>query len=146
MANNNAPKVKARISNLSTMQDLSPKDFADLGGLADQLADYDEKELRATQLRKIFHALKDIERKVKQDLRGEKKKATDPFESSELLLLMPDLAYAKGRRLIPDDFYDVLQLVLRKKVETYADFERAMQFIEAVMAYHKFHNPSGSRR
>jgi len=145
MANNNAPKVKARISNLRTMQDLSPKDFADLGGLADQLADYDEKELRATQLRKIFHALKDIERKVKQDLRGEKKKATDPFESSELLLLMPDLAYAKGRRLIPDDFYDVLQLVLRKKVETYADFERAMQFIEAVMAYHKFHNPSGSR-
>lgn len=145
MPNNNAPKVKARISNLRSMQDLLPKDFADIGGLADQLADYDEKELRATQLRKIFHALKDIERQVKRELRGGKKKETDPFESSQLLLLMPDLAYAKGRKLIPDDFYDVLQLVLRKKVETYADFERAMQFIEAVMAYHKFHNPSGAR-
>lgn len=146
MPNEKAREIKSKISNLHTMQDLLPKDFADEGGLADELADsFREGELKATQLRKIFHALKEIERDVKREVRGGHKKETDSFEASKLLLLMPDLAYAKGRRLIPDEFYDILQLVLRKKVRTYADFERAMQFIEAVMAYHKFHNPSGSR-
>lgn len=147
MANKDAEQVIDEISKLGAMRDLSPSRFADETGLADKLAkSFGKDGLKATQLRKVFHALKEIERNVNREIKGGRKKKSDAFEVQELALLMPDLAYAKGRGLIPDEFYKVLRLTLRERVKTYEDFERAMQFIEAVMAYHKFHNPSGSRR
>jgi CRISPR-associated protein Csm2 len=146
MPNKDANQVIDEISKLATMRDLSPSRFADETGLANTLAkSFGKDGLKATQLRKVFHALKEIERKVNREIKGGRKKKNDTFETQELTLLMPDLAYAKGRGLIPDEFYKVLRLSLRDKVKTYEDFERAMQFIEAVMAYHKFNYPSGSR-
>lgn len=144
MPNRDADQVKDEIKKLVAMRKLSPNRFADEDGMANKLAkSFGKDGLKATQLRKIFHALKEIERKVNREIKGGRKKKTDTFDSQELALMMPDLAYAKGRKLIPDKFYDILRLCLREKVETYEDFERAMQFIEAVMAYHKFNYPSG---
>lgn len=146
MPNNDADQIKNEISKLGAMRDLSPSRFADENGMADKLAkSFGKDGLKATQLRKIFHALKEIERKVNREIKGGRKEKTDDFETQELSLLMPDLAYARGRGLIPEQFYNILRLCLREKVKTYEDFERAMQFIEAVLAYHKFNYPSSSR-
>ncbi len=144
--NEAAQEVIQHIQHLSTMRELEPKEFADEHGWADKLATaFGKDELKATQLRKIFHALKDAERGVKRELRGGRKKAQDAFDAQVVSLMMPNLAYAYGRGLIPKDFYDILRLCLRDKVKTNEDFLRSVQFIEAVLAYHKFHNPSSSR-
>lgn len=140
MANPDAQAVKQRIERLDAMHELAPRDFAYEDGLANQLAKgFGKEELKATQLRKIFHALKDVERRVKH------KTAQDAFDAQDVSLMMPNLAYAYGRGLIPEEFYQILRLCLRDKVKTNEDFLRSVQFIEAVLAYHKFNNPSGSR-
>jgi CRISPR-associated protein Csm2 len=146
MANQAAQAVKQRIESLSAMHELAPRDFADESGLANQLArGFGKDELKATQLRKVFHALKDVERGVKQELRGRRKTPQDAFDTQAVSLMMPNLAYAYGRGLIPEEFYQILRLCLRDKVKTNEDFLRSVQFIEAVLAYHKFNYPSSSR-
>lgn len=140
---NNAEEVKEQLQRLKAMHELQPEKFAYEGGLADTLATaFGKDALKSTQLRKIFHALKEIERDVKRELRGKRKTLQDQFDAQQLTLLMPDLAYAYGRGLIPKEFYEIMRLCLRDKVKTYEDFLRSVQFIEAVLAYHKFRNPS----
>jgi len=125
-------QVKDHIRGLNSMSELEPKYFAEEGGLADSLASGLGSGLKPTQLRKIFHAIKDMRRQVERQLE---------FDRTELALIMPTLAYAAGRNLLPKDFYEVLKLCLgRERLRTKEDFLRTADFIEAVMAYHKYRN------
>ncbi len=141
-----AQEVKQYLQKLSAMSDLDPKEFADESGLANKLAgSYGKDELKSTQLRKIFHPLKQIERDVQRKVRGKPENEQGAFETHKVVLMMPTLAYARGRGLIPEDFYEIMKLCLREKVKTNKDFLRSVQFIEAVLAYHKFRYPSSAR-
>ena len=127
-------EVKQQVERLRRMNDLSPTDFAEEGGLADSLAREFGDKLKPTQLRKVFTEIKRIRREVEHKMPPEA-----VFEQTKLMRLMPTLAYAVGRELLPRDFYDILKLSFgRQRVQTNADFLRAADFVEAIVAYHKY--------
>ncbi|GBC95309.1 hypothetical protein HRbin16_01096 [bacterium HR16] len=129
----NIQSVIAEIGNLQRMSELDIKKFAQEDGLADRVVQaIGTASLKPTQLRKVFHTLKGIQQKVKQQ-------PDDPFDSTDLLKLMPTLAYAVGRELIPKEFYQLLREVFApSRLQTNADFLRAFDFVEAILAYHKY--------
>lgn len=133
--------ILKKIENLASLSDYPLEDFADEEKDADKLAQFfveqDKKlkkdRLKPTQLRKVFHALKEVERKYKG------KNGEDFFEISDILSLKPELAYAVGRELIPQEFYRLMKTCLTsEKLKKVNDFRRLMEFLTAVLAYHKF--------
>lgn len=138
---NDVKEVLQKIKETTPMSSLDPKDFTDEGGYADTLAKFfveqDKKQhkdrLKPTQLRKVFNALKTIE----LNYRG--KSGEDKFEISDVLTLKPELAYALGRELIPIEFYNLMKDSLTSsKLPKVKDFKRLMEFLTAVLAYHKY--------
>lgn len=130
---NTIQDVHRFISKLPSMSHLRPEDYAEPNGLADIVA---KTEVKATQLRKIFHYIKDLKREFQ--------KSNASFNRAKVALIMPSLAYAKGRGHIPEEFYNLLVLCFgESKCRSAEDFESAANFLEAIMAYHKFHNPKG---
>lgn len=123
---------------------ISPKDFADQGQVADVIAIELKDKMKPTQLRKFFHAVKEKERRVKGD------KDSDNISSAintELRLLIPELAYAKGRELITQDFYDLMRCCLSAEtLKTVGDLRVFMQFLTAILAYHKFHEKDNKKK
>ncbi len=58
----------------------------------------------------------------------------------EVRLLVPELAYARGRDLIPQKFYDLMRRCLSDpKLQTVGDFRRLAELLTALLAYHKYH-------
>jgi CRISPR-associated protein Csm2 len=105
--------------------------------LADQLAGEFRASLKPTQLRKVFHAIKAIERRFKGE---DDDKQLDSDDKLAIRLLLPELAYARGRDLIPQKFYELMRRCLsEKKVQTVGDFRRLAQLLTALLAYHKYH-------
>ena len=95
-------------------------------------------KLNTTQLRKFFDNIASNQERLKN---GEWKDI-----ESDFFMLRPNLAYAKGRKLIPDDFFILVSLCLervntqgsdeKKKKENYDRFVALMQ---AIVAYTKYY-------
>ncbi|MGQ9488835.1 MAG: type III-A CRISPR-associated protein Csm2 [Armatimonadota bacterium] len=132
-------QVIQRIKSLKQMRELEVREFALEGGLADQVVQaLRPSELKPTQLRKVFHTLKGIQKNVIKEQQSKDKK-DQKFDNSQLLPLMPVLAYSVGRELIPREFYNLLKEVFSpQRLETNEDFLRAFDFVEAILAYHKY--------
>ena len=135
-------QVKQRIDSLKAMSELKPEEFCEEYGLADSLV-RDKKfrdKLKPTQLRKIFQELKIISREVEHSVK-EETDYQETFDRTKLLKLMPMLAYAVGRDLIPKDFYDLIKSCMsQQKLKTKGDFLSFFRFMEAILAFHKFHS------
>ncbi len=137
MDNNPIEEFTQKIIGASSLSEvLLPKDFAPFKNgwafkIVKQLKEQHEQdkrkypEFKTTQLRKIFTEIKEIcQRKDKE----------------RLYLLYPKLAYSKGRKLIPDNFYKLVVACL-DKLKTSSnekDFERFEEFITAIVAYNKY--------
>ncbi|MEW6418830.1 MAG: type III-A CRISPR-associated protein Csm2 [Nitrospirota bacterium] len=137
-------EVKKKIQELSEMSELDPGIFCEEEGLADSLVQEfkkQRKDLKPTQLRKVFHELKAIQRDVLKEIKEDEDKKK-PFHDrfrKRVIKLMPAMAYATGRDLIPKDFYELMKMCLSpERLKTYGDFLRLSEFTEAIMAYHKF--------
>lgn len=123
------------------MKLLEPEQFADERQVAYELAkEYvygKKKEMKTTQLRKVFHALKEKER----ELKGKAEETElDQNSKNSLRLFIPELAYARGRDLIPKGFYDLMRLCLSSdKLVRVGDLRVLMQFLTALLAYYKYH-------
>jgi CRISPR-associated protein Csm2 len=127
-----AQEVIAKVESLKRLAELDPKDFAEEQGYADVLAQAFGGTLKPTQLRKVFHSLKRI------DLGLKGKPADTALDRAEVNRLIPELAYALGRQLIPREFYALMKACLgHQRMQTVGDFRRAMQFLTAILAYHK---------
>ena len=116
---------------------ITPQDFAPKGAVADQMAKNNLKGLNPTQLRKVFHAFKKIERnlRTKQD-----REPIDADTRAEISLIGPNMAYAVGRRLLPSNFYQLVKTCLTEdKLQTVGDFRRLIQLLSAILAYQKYH-------
>ncbi|NPV86942.1 MAG: type III-A CRISPR-associated protein Csm2 [Anaerolineae bacterium] len=133
--------VIAEIRKLGSMSALQPQTFAEEGGYADKVAQDSKDKLKPTQLRKVFTEVKQIRRKLERECRTEAD-WSQPFDRTDLLRLMPVLAYSQARGLLPKEVYELFKLIFSKeKLKTNRDFERTADFLEAVLAYHKYHNP-----
>ncbi|NPA52089.1 MAG: type III-A CRISPR-associated protein Csm2 [Aquificae bacterium] len=137
MGNNPIEEFTQKIERASSLSEvLLPKEFAPfetgwafkiVKQLKEQHKDDKRKypEFKTTQLRKIFTEIKEIcQRKDKE----------------RLYLLYPKLAYSKGRKLIPDNFYKLIVACLDKlkTSNNEEDFERFEEFITAIVAYNKY--------
>jgi CRISPR-associated protein Csm2 len=123
-----------RQGTLSTL--LPVEEFVEPQQLAYQLAGEFRTTLKPTQLRKIFHAIKAIERQFKG---ANDDKALDQRAKVKIHRLVPELAYARGRDLIPQKFYELMCSCLStQKLETVGDFRRLADLLTALLAYHKY--------
>lgn len=134
-------QVKEQITAVRFMHQLDPVKFAEPDGMADSLAQRLGKDaLKATQLRRVFQDVKSLDRKIRNKSGSE----DDLFKRANIAKLIVNLAYVRGRDLIPKDFYDILMLCLdQKRLQVNKDFLQVADFIEAILAYHKFRYPKG---
>ena len=130
--------ILGEIRSLKTLKELDVKTFADENGYADKLAQKFGKDLKTTQLRKFFGAVKEIEAGLKEDDWSK--------VEANFYLLKPKLANAKGRGLIPEEFYEFMKTCMGKvdagsENDKKENFQKLTKFLEAVVAYHKYYNP-----
>ncbi len=136
MAHKTIQQAIARINSLGKMNELLPAEFCLEGGLADgPIQGFKDNSLKPTQLRRIFSELTAIERKSRE------------FKKSDLIRIVPKLAYASGRGHIPKEFYDLITKCIDKVQEPTeaerqsdepTDFEVFMDYFRALLAFHKF--------
>lgn len=135
------PEIKeilGEINNLKMLKELKTNKFADEGGYADKLAaSRSLKTLKTTQIRKFFGAVRDIGANLE--------KGWENVEA-DFYLLKPKLANARGRGLIPEEFYELMKACMNKvdvgsEEDKAKNFQRFVEFFEAVVAYHKYYNP-----
>ncbi|KAF5430048.1 CRISPR-associated protein Csm2 [Candidatus Methanomarinus sp.] len=128
-------KILKGIEKLDMFKDLDIKLLADEGEYADTLANK-LRNMKTTQLRRFFGAVKEIE----SNLNG---KSWEDVEA-DFYLLKPKLAYAKGRKLIPAEFYEVVKTSMNKvdvgnNQDKIANYKMFVRFLESIVAYHKFY-------
>lgn len=122
------------------------EDFAEEEKVADQLAREFRKSLKPTQLRRIFHAIKEVERNLKEVKKDDDKKELTSQNRSRIFRLLPELAYARGRLLIPQKFYRLMRISLgTEKLKTVKDLRVFIEFLTAILAYHKYHEKEGGK-
>lgn len=130
-------KILIEIQKLAKFKDLETKNFSNEQGYADILAGKLRGRMKTAQLRRFFSEIKVIDKRLAGGASWKEVEA-------EFYLLKPRLAYAKGRKLIPNEFYDVVRTALNKvdigtDNEKKENFETLVRFLEAVVAYHKFY-------
>lgn len=130
----NFNEVKTKIQQLTSFSALNPEYYAVENGAAYVVAKgaIKDKEMKTTQFRKFFGHIKQLEAQTKG------KALSDRIETSKLSLIMPELAYALGRGLISKEFYELMKESLSpSKIKTVADFKSFVNFLSAILAYHK---------
>jgi len=131
--------ILKEIEELRMLKDLKEKKIADEEGYADTIASR-LRGMKTTQLRKFFDSI----RKIKEEL---KDGGWEDVEA-EFYLLKPKIAHARGRNLIPEEFNELMKVCMRKVdigeiQDKKENFERMVDFLEAVVAYHRYYNPRG---
>ncbi len=137
--NREVEEIIDKIGKLDMLKDLDIKSIANEDGYAAKVANT-LKNMKTAQLRRFFGAIKSIERKIEEE---NPENVWEKVET-EFYLLKPKIAYAKGRRLIPDEFYQVLRVSLNKidvgsNEDKVANFKTFVKFLESIVAYHKFY-------
>jgi len=129
---NMSPEQIAReIKGLERMSELSAEKLV---SFADNLGEFLAKRarLKTSQIRKFLDAVNSIKS------RGRAKKEETSFFQRETLLLKPKLAYAAGRQNEVKPLMEVLDPCM-DKVKNEQDFLCFSRFVEAIIAYHRFH-------
>lgn len=98
-------------------------------GFGDYLAN--TAKLKTSQIRKFFDAVKKIQNEVRMKKSGNIK--------ARLLRIKPQLAYATAKQ--PRQLKDFAEVVYTaiNKVKDEKDFEYFVEFVEAIVAYHKYY-------
>ena len=129
--------ITKHLTSTKTFAEIDVDLFAPDGKWASQIAKYLGDKMKVNQLRKVFGELKNIELTLKR----QGKKDSDEFNEPRLSLLIPQLAYARARKLIRKDFYELMKVVIgdkkTTKIKTAGDYRRFVEFMTAIVAYHK---------
>lgn len=133
-------KIINQIKSLKHLAELNVEDIAKEKGIADRLAS-DRRfrgDLKTTQLRKFFDNIVNNQEKLK----------SSGWESveSDFYMIRPNLAYAKGRKLIPDDFFQLVSACLEKvnpqgstEEQIKMNYDRFVELMQALVAYIKYY-------
>ena len=124
----------SKLCELKLTDDLVDPDKGKLSQLAKEFAtaQREEDKLKPTQLRRVFHDFKRME----QDLKRGKK-----LNLVELKLTVAELAYARGRGVIPQPFYELMKALLLK-VSDGNDLASLISILTVLLAYHKYYEKS----
>lgn len=128
-------EIIEKIKNKQNFSEIPIHDFAPDGSWASEIARNLKTQMKTTQLRKVFTVIKDLEIKTKG------KKDSEQFTDEEIYMLIPLLAYAKGRKLITEEFYNLIKVIIgdgkTTKIKTIGDYTRFAKFMTAIIAYTK---------
>lgn len=119
----------------NSLRKLREWDAEDLVNRADEIGDELSGGMTTSKIRNFL----DEVNRLDAELKG---KESD-FDSSRVILLKPQLAYAAGRergneRKVLKDFAELFQAAI-DRVHGIEDFRRFVQFTRAVVAYHRYH-------
>jgi CRISPR-associated protein Csm2 len=91
-------------------------------------------KLETNQVRKFLDAIN----RIKADLIDETADSQGRFQKIEvdIVLLKPKLAYAAARQKSAKPLQEVLDVAI-DRVHSILDFDRLVQFVESIIAYHK---------
>lgn len=130
--------LKRQLSQKGTLTALLlPKEFAGEDQVAANIARDYQRDLKPNQARRVFHTFKEIDRSNRRNSDNDSLSGDDRMR---LTLLVPELAYAAGRGLIPKEFYEIVKMCLAAdKMQTVGDLRRLVQFLSAILAYQKFY-------
>lgn len=96
-------------------------------------------EVKSSQFRRIFNHIKQTQTKLNKD---DKEKSSDNEITGDslkaLLLIKPKMAYTAGRHPNLKYLYNLIVEFI-DKIKTINDFTKFCDFIEATLAYHKYH-------
>ncbi|RZN39248.1 MAG: type III-A CRISPR-associated protein Csm2 [Methanosarcinales archaeon] len=124
-----------KIDSLQNLSELDEKKIVEENGYAETVAK-GNKNLKTTQLRRIFGKVKTIERNLNEH-------GWDAVRS-DFYMLRPELAYAKARKLIPEQFFRLVDACMKQvdkgdNKQKRSNYARFVRFLEAIVAYHKYH-------
>lgn len=127
--------IVASIKKLSKLADL-PVDS--LVKFADEMGKHlTQINLKTNQIRKFLDAVRKVEsesiKKLEQPEGG-----TVNFNSDDVKLLKPKLAYAAGRQAEVKPLMALLDPCI-DRVNTKEDFKRFIRLVESIVAYHKYY-------
>lgn len=94
------------------------------------------QKLETNQIRKFLDAINRLKVKLTQAGNSENNNELFQLVEPEIVLLKPKLAYAAARKSAAEPLNEVMAKVI-DKVHSLEDFERLVQFIESIIAYHK---------
>lgn len=122
-------EVGAKLEKLLKMGDLLPKDLVKY---AEDVGDFlaNKARLKTSQIRKFLDAVNVI--------RSEGKDKDPSFFQRRVILLKPKLAYAAGRQDAVRPLMAVLDPCM-SRVKDEEDFFKFSRFVEAIVAYHRYH-------
>jgi CRISPR-associated protein Csm2 len=128
--------VTNTIKSCKTLSEIPDKDFLDFETGHAYIVAKESKNLKTTQLRKFFGALKKMEQKD-----------TWAEIETDFYLLKPRMAVASGRGNVPKPFLNVVMAAMSKvdnvesDEEKMVNFDKFVKFFEAIVAYHKYLYP-----
>ena len=112
----------------NNLEDIELKDIAGNGRDIEQFAE-NIKEIETHQIRNFFDKIKKLE--------------NDKDFENKLILLVPNIKYAKARKLVPNEFVQLI-ILLVDRVNEANDKEKALKkmvkIMEVFVAYHKYHH------
>ncbi|WP_220681946.1 type III-A CRISPR-associated protein Csm2 [Methanofollis formosanus] len=125
-----------KIQGVTSLNEITVDEIAREDGIAERAAK-DFGSLKPSQLRRLFGVVKKIENTL-----------TDrawPDVEAEFYMIRPLLAYAKGRDLIPQDFYTLVTVAMQKvpvgdDVQKKANYKTFVYLLESIVAYHKYYH------
>jgi len=127
-------KLREAVKNGKLKDELTDENILKPGRYADCIAKdiQRRRDFNANQLRKVFAQIMEI--KTELDKGSDKERiATKVWE------LYPRLAYARGRELIPKEFYELLVDLLGEAEEDIDIAKKVVKLIQSIVAYYRFH-------
>jgi len=121
--------IARELKKIPRMANLLPKDLVKY---AEDTGDFlaNKIRLKTNQIRKFL----DMVNTIRSESIGEE---DFPYDE-RVILLKPKLAYAAGRAREVKPFMDVLEPCM-DRVKSDKDFDKFHRFVEAIVAYHRYH-------
>jgi CRISPR-associated protein Csm2 len=141
---------RAIVDRITKFTNFSEYGIRDLVQDAEKLGeDLKQNRLETNQVRKFLDAVKRIKANLVDEVSEEqnlpKPKPVEQVKKNQklseanlidIVLLKPKLAYAAARQRSAEPLQSVLNVSI-DRVHTETDFERLVQFVESIIAYHK---------
>lgn len=131
-------EAKKKIKSLERLDDLQEESILPEGAIADAFAQKIVKEdVKTAQIRRFFNVVKSIQRNLEDGQSWNSVK-------SDFYMLTPQFAYARGRELITENYYDFMTECLKKIDQGDEEGKKAnllkfASLFEAIVGYHKYY-------
>lgn len=125
-----------QIGQLKNLAELDIEEITKENGIAESFVLGLRDQLKPTQLRKFFDTIVRNQEQIRE-------KGWDAARA-EFYMIRPSLAYAKGRKLIPNEFFDLVDTCMKKipagtEDQRIKNYDRFVDLMKAIVAYAKYH-------